>query len=66
MNKINLEDVDIHIIDQRIGAGIGGFDTRMRFYHKPTQTLIEAQGRGGWKTREVGLLALELILEELR
>lgn len=29
-------DVDIRVVDQRIGAGIGGFDTVIRAYHRPT------------------------------
>lgn len=33
---IKPEDVDIRVIDQRIGMGIGGLDTVIRLYHKPT------------------------------
>lgn len=35
------KDVDIRVIDQRIGAGIGGFDTVIRVYHRPTGILVE-------------------------
>lgn len=35
------DDIDIRVIDQRIGMGIGGFDTVIRVYHKPTGILIE-------------------------
>jgi protein subunit release factor A len=35
------KDTDVRVIDQRIGVGIGGFDTVIRLYHKPTGILIE-------------------------
>lgn len=38
---IKPEDVDIRVIDQRIGMGIGGMDTVIRFYHKPSGVLVE-------------------------
>ncbi len=60
-----LEDVDIHVVDQRIGMGIGGFDCRMRFYHKPTQTLLELKSQGSnWKVRERGLTIMQMLVEE--
>jgi protein subunit release factor A len=34
-------DTDIRVIDQRIGMGVGGLDTVIRLYHKPTGILIE-------------------------
>ncbi len=58
-----LEDVDIHIIDQRIGMGIGGFNNRLRFYHKPTEILLELPGKGTWETREKGLSIIQLLVE---
>jgi protein subunit release factor A len=63
---IDIKDVHIHITDQRIGMGVGGLDTRMRFYHIPTEIMIELPniGRSQWKTRELGLAALELLVEE--
>lgn len=35
------KDTDVRVIDQRIGMGIGGLDTVIRLYHKPTGILIE-------------------------
>ena len=40
-------DVDIRVIDQRIGAGIGGFDTVIRAYHRPTGILVEVPRLSG-------------------
>ena len=34
-------DTDVRVIDQRIGMGVGGLDTVIRLYHKPTGILIE-------------------------
>ena len=41
MNEQLYKDTDVRVIDQRIGMGIGGFDTVIRLYHKPTGILIE-------------------------
>jgi len=38
---IEPKDVDIRVIDQRIGQGIGGLDTVIRVLHKPTGILVE-------------------------
>ena len=38
---IDPKDIHIRVIDQRIGAGIGGMDTVIRLYHKPSGILIE-------------------------
>jgi protein subunit release factor A len=38
---IEPRDVDIRVIDQRIGQGIGGLDTVIRVLHKPTGILVE-------------------------
>lgn len=35
------QDVDIRVIDQRIGAGIGGMDTVIRVLHKPSGIIVE-------------------------
>lgn len=35
------KDVDIRVIDQRIGAGIGGMDTVIRVLHKPSGIIVE-------------------------
>ena len=34
-------DVDIRVIDQRIGMGVGGMGTVIRVYHRPTGILVE-------------------------
>jgi protein subunit release factor A len=34
-------DCDVRVIDQRIGAGIGGMDTVVRIVHKPTGLIVE-------------------------
>jgi protein subunit release factor A len=41
MNEQLYQDTDIRVIDQRIGMGIGGLNTVIRLYHKPTGILIE-------------------------
>ena len=38
---IEPKDVDIRVIDQRVGQGIGGLDTVIRVLHKPTGILVE-------------------------
>ena len=35
------KNIDVRVIDQRIGAGIGGMDTVVRILHKPTGILVE-------------------------
>ena len=41
MNEQLYQDTDVRVIDQRIGVGIGGLNTVIRLYHKPTGILIE-------------------------
>lgn len=41
MNDKLYSETDIRVIDQRIGMGIGGLNTVIRLYHKPTGILIE-------------------------
>ena len=38
---VDLRDVDVRFIDQRIGQGAGGMNTVIRVYHKPTGLLVE-------------------------
>lgn len=38
---IDPKDINIRVIDQRIGAGIGGRDTVIRVVHIPTGVLVE-------------------------
>ena len=41
MNEQLYQDTDVRVIDQRSGVGIGGLNTVIRLYHKPTGILIE-------------------------
>jgi protein subunit release factor A len=41
MNDDLYKNTDVRVIDQRIGMGIGGLDTVIRLYHKPTGILVE-------------------------
>jgi protein subunit release factor A len=41
MNEQLYQDTDVRVIDQRIGVGIGGLNTVIRLYHKPTGIFIE-------------------------
>lgn len=38
---IRPEDIHIRVIDQRIGMGIGGRDTVIRIFHKPSGIVVE-------------------------
>lgn len=55
------KDTDIRVIDQRIGVGIGGLNTVIRLYHKPTGILIEMPQlmRSSFRNRQ---LAFEMLL----
>ena len=55
------EDTDFRVIDQRIGVGVGGLDTVIRAYHKPTGILIELPkiSRSQWKDRQLIIDMLE-------
>ena len=64
-----LADVDVRVIDQRIGVGIGGMDTVIRLYHKPTGILIEmprVSRRGSYYDRQLAMEMLEYALSEVR
>lgn len=34
-------EIDVRVIDQRIGQGVAGMDTVIRVYHRPTGILVE-------------------------
>lgn len=61
------KDIDFRVIDQRIGVGIGGYDTVIRAYHKPTGILIEVPKvtRSQWHDRRLILRMIEFALEEI-
>jgi len=58
------EDVNIRVIDQRIGMGIGGLNTVIRVYHIPTGILIEVPQitRMQHYDREIAIQMLETAL----
>ena len=35
------KDIDIRVIDQRIGVGVGGMDTVIRALHRPSGIIVE-------------------------
>lgn len=51
------QDVDIRVIDQRIGMGVGGMDTVVRVYHRQTGILVEVPRVSGsqYYDREIAL-----------
>jgi protein subunit release factor A len=61
---IEPKDVDIRVIDQRIGQGVGGFDTVVRVLHKPTGILVEVPRltQGMYYDREVAFNMIESAL----
>ena len=62
--KLDLNDIDIRVIDQRIGQGVGGMDTVIRVLHKPTGIIIEMPRltRGQYYDREAAIDGLTTIL----
>lgn len=62
------KDTDIRVIDQRIGMGIGGWNTVIRLYHKPTGILIEMPNlmyRGQFYDKRLAFEMLEYALSEI-
>ena len=61
---INPEDISIRVIDQRIGMGMGGMDTVIRLYHKPSGIWIEVPrvSSGQYYDREIAVQMLETAL----
>ena len=59
-----LRDVDIRVIDQRIGMGVGGMDTVIRVYHRPTGLLVEVPrvGSSQFYDREIALDMIQAAL----
>ena len=58
---IKWSDLDIRVIDQRIGMGVGGFDTVVRIYHTPTGILVEMPRINGISQHKQRELAAEMI-----
>ena len=66
MNNKLYEETDIRVIDQRIGMGVGGLDTVIRLYHKPTGILIEMPRltRGQYYDKVLAFEMLEYALSD--
>lgn len=62
------KDVDLRVIDQRIGMGVGGHDTVIRVLHKPTGIIIEMPSVCGsqHRNREAALEGLRWMLVSVR
>lgn len=60
------KDTDVRVIDQRIGMGIGGLNTVIRLYHKPTGIVIEMPRvtRGQFYDRKLAFEMLEYALSD--
>lgn len=61
----HFKDVDVRVIDQRIGVGIGGLNTVIRVYHPATGILIEVPNsvaRHQYKAREIAFDMLDAAL----
>ena len=66
--NIDLEDVDVRVIDQRIGQGVGGLNTVIRLYHKPTGILIEMpriSRRGPYYDRQLAMEMLQYAISNI-
>jgi protein subunit release factor A len=61
---IDLKDIHIRVIDQRIGMGIGGLDTVIRAYHMPSGILVEVPRgeKNQWNDRKIALEMIEYAL----
>jgi protein subunit release factor A len=61
-------DTDVRVIDQRIGMGIGGLNTVIRLYHKPTGILIEMPRikRNQYLDKKLAFEMLEYALSEIK
>lgn len=62
-------DCDVRVIDQRIGVGIGGLDTVIRVYHRPTGILVEMprlSRRGAYYDRKLAFDMIEYALTEVK
>jgi protein subunit release factor A len=54
------ESIDVRVIDQRVGMGVGGFDTVIRIYHKSTGLLVEVPRITGSQSKDYAI-ALEML-----
>lgn len=60
-------DTEVRVIDQRIGMGVGGLNTVIRLYHKPTGILIEMPTvmRNKFLDKKLAFEMLEYALSEI-
>lgn len=58
------KDINIRVIDQRIGMGIGGMDTVIRALHVPSGILVEVPRvtSAQYSDREIAMQMLETAL----
>lgn len=61
---IDPKDINIRVIDQRIGMGIGGMDTVIRALHVPSGILVEVPRvtSAQYFDREIAMQMLEVAL----
>lgn len=66
--KLDLKDINVRVIDQRIGMGVGGFDTVIRVLHVPTGIIIEMPRltRSQYHDRQAAIEALEMALTHIK
>ena len=64
---IDCNDLNIRVIDQRIGAGIGGMDTVIRVLHVPTGIIVEMPrvSSSQFYDREIALDMIQSALERV-
>lgn len=58
------KDIDFRVIDQRIGMGVGGMDTVIRAFHRPSGLLVEVPRitSSQYYDREVAIQMIEAAL----
>lgn len=57
-------DIDFRVIDQRVGMGVGGMDTVVRAFHKPSGILVEVPrvASSQYYDREIAIEMIEAAL----
>jgi protein subunit release factor A len=63
-DTIDPKDIHIRVIDQRIGVGIGGYDTVIRLLHIPTGIIVEVPrvSSSQYYDRQIAMQMLEAAL----
>lgn len=66
--EVKPEDIHVRVIDQRIGVGVGGYDTVIRIFHKPTGIIIEIPRvtSSQFYDHALGMEMLEYALSEVK